>query len=517
MRRRLASANPLVLFVALSAAALIAIGLLIAMGGGRPHASAASNATRLTMYCAAGVRPAVEAIARQYEDEYGVHVRLEYGGSNTLLSRIEVSQTGDIYLAADHSYTDRAREKGLVAETIPLATMRPVILVAGGNPKQINAIDDLLRDDVRVALGNPDQAAIGKKTRQLLEPSGQWQSLKSRVEDRGVFKPTVPEIANDVEIGSVDAAIVWDAVAALYPNLETVCTPELDAGAAEITLGVIATCDQPAAALRFCRYLAARDRGLEVFAEKGYDVISGDRWEETPQLTFFAGSVNRHALEPIVNDFMRREGVDVNTVYNGCGILTAQMRTMQADGEGVFPDVYMACDVYYLETVADLFAEGVNISNTDIVIAVQKGNPKQIESLSDLLRPGVRVALGQPDQCTIGVLSRRLLESAEIYDTLLSENVVTQTATSALLIPSITTGSADAALVYRTDTLAESDRVDAIDIDSPFAKAVQPFSIALSSPHKQLASRLYAAIARAREQFEASGFVWQLSDTPVAN
>ena len=33
-------------------------------------------------------------------------------------------------------------------------------------------------------------------------------------------------------------------------------------------------------------------------------------WEEVPQITFFAGSVNRRALEPIVAAFEQREGVE---------------------------------------------------------------------------------------------------------------------------------------------------------------------------------------------------------------
>ena len=87
------------------------------------------------------------------------------------------------------------------------------------------------------------------------------------------------------------------------------------------------------------------------------------------------------------------------------------MRTLRENQDSGFPDVYMACDVYYLEAVQDLFQEGVNVSNTDIVIVTQTGNPKAIQSLEDLAKPGMRVAVGQPDQCTIGVLSRRLLES----------------------------------------------------------------------------------------------------------
>jgi molybdate transport system substrate-binding protein len=174
----------------------------------------------------------------------------------------------------------------------------------------------------------------------------------------------------------------------------------------------------------------------------------------------------------------------------------------------------MACDVYYLDVVRDWFQEDVNVSDTDIVIVVQPGNPKQILALRDLLQPGVRVALGQPEQCTIGVLSRRLLEHEGLYDRLIAENVVTQTATSALLVPAVTTRSVDAALAYRTDTLTERDKLEVVSIESELSRAVQPFSIARSSPHKHLGRRLFQTIARSRDVFESAGFHWRLDVAP---
>jgi molybdenum ABC transporter molybdate-binding protein len=511
-KRRAGAAN-YVYVMAIGSLALLAILFFFLFRGGRPNVSRAGGAPeKLFVFCAAGLRAPIEKIADQYEKEYGVSVQLQYGGSATLLSQIEVSNTGDLYLAGDDSYAELAHEKGLVEEQIPLAKVRPVLAVKKGNPKNIQSLDDLLRKDVRVALGNPDQAAIGQTTRRLLGDAGRWAAIEARVADTGVFKPTVPEVANDVKLGSVDVGIIWDSTVAQYPELEAVRVPELDPGTAEITIGVLASAKNPTAALRLARYMAARDRGLLVFRDTGYEPVDGDVWAEVPEMTFFAGSVNRKALEPIIEKFQQREGVAINTVYNGCGILTGQMRSIQKDQQSGFPDVYMACDVYYLNNVRDLFQEAADVSNTDIVIVVAEGNPKGIKTLDDLLKPGVRVAIGQPDQCTIGALTRNLLEDAGIYDRLLAENVVTQTATSAMLVPAVTTRAADAVLAYVTDTKAEGEKIDAVPIDSPLAKAVQPFSVARSSDHKYLGRRLFQTIARSRDSFEAAGFRWGLDD-----
>ena len=480
----------------------------------RSDKAPSSSGSRLVFFCAAGMRLPIEAILAEYEKECDVRVEVQYGGSNTLLSQLQVSRAADVYLAADEYYTQLAREKGLIRETIPVATMAPVIVVQPGNPKGIASIDDLLGNDTSVVLGNPGQAAIGKMTRDVLRQSGQWDALERHVTERGVFKPTVPDVANAVKIGSVDAGIVWSATAAQYPDLDVVRTPELDRGTSSITVAVTPWTAHAPTALGLARYIAGGDRGLPVFGRMGYEPADGDPWTPLPEITFFAGSVNRRAVEPIVRRFEQREGVRVNTVYNGCGILTAQMRAIRDDEGPDFPDTYIACDQYYLDTVAELFDEGVQVSDSEIVMVVAEGNPKQLRKLRDLTRPGIRVAIGQPDQCTIGVLSRRLLQDAGLYDAVLASNVVTQTATSAMLVPAVTTRAADVALAYRTDTLAEEARIDVVAVDSPLARAVQPFAVARSTEHKHLARRLLDAVRQSRTDFESAGFHWRLEDAP---
>jgi ABC-type molybdate transport system substrate-binding protein len=383
--------------------------------------------------------------------------------------------------------------------------MKAVIAVQTGNPKNIKTLADLLRKDVRLSLGNPKAASIGKQSKTLLQQSGLWEEVKREVEDRGVFKPTVPEVANDVKIGAVDAAIVWDATVQQYPELEAIEIPEWDHANKVITIGVLKSSSKATLALRFARFLNSTE-GNDIFNAEGFRAIEGDQWSWTPDLTFFCGSVNRRAVEGILNDFSKREGVTINTIYNGCGILTAQMKTIRLDKGGVgFPDFYMACDRYYLDNVIDWFQEDIDISDTPIVIAVPEGNPKQVKGVEDLTKPGVKVAVGQCDQCTIGALTRTLLEHEGMYGQV-KKNVATETATSSLLVPAVTTKSVDAAFAFYTDTLAESNKVDSISIPSNRSLAVQPYAISKFSKHKYIGRRLKNTIIANREAFEKAGF-----------
>ena len=483
------------------------------------------SANQLSLYCAAGLRFPVEQIARQYEEEYHVRVEIQFGGSDTLLHQIEVNKfdTGDLYLAADDWYTDEAVTRGLAAETLPVADQRPVIAVRKDCAKSITGIRDLLAADIRVALANPDQAAVGRATRRALEQVGQgddnvWRQLEQQVTRHGVFKPTVNEVATDIKIGSVDAGIVWDATVSMptfRDELRMVAAAELESESDQVSICVLNSSRQPTAAIKFARYLAARDRGLPVFAQHGLKPVDGDRWAERPEVTFFCGSVNRRAVEQIIADFQQREDAVVNTIYDGCGILTSRMQTIEGQRpEQGFPDVYMACDRYYLENVQQWFQEAVDVSDTDIVIAVPKGSTK-VKSLADLIQPGVRVAVGEPSQCTIGALTRRLLVKEGLYDKLKEKQkqpgeIVVEKSSSALLVPDVVTGHVDAALAYITDVKANLDTIDVVRFDSPLNVAIQPFSIAKTSDHKYLGRRLFQKIAHSPRAFEQVGFHFRL-------
>ena len=119
----------------------------------------------------------MEKIVAVYTREFGREIEIQYGGSQTLLSQLGVTGTGDLYLPADDSYLNMAREMGLASEILPIAKMEVVVAVKKGNPKSIQNFDDLLRDDVKLVQANPDATAVGKVTRQMLTESGQWESL----------------------------------------------------------------------------------------------------------------------------------------------------------------------------------------------------------------------------------------------------------------------------------------------------------------------------------------------------
>jgi molybdate transport system substrate-binding protein len=382
---------------------VLALLLVISLIGVRQGSGRGASDDPILLYCAVSNREVIDTICAEYQREFDRRVEVQYGPSQTLLSSIEVSRTGDLYLPADESFLQLGKEKSLIEETIAIASMRAVAAVHRDFKQSTLAFDDLIGGELRVVQASPDAAAIGKMTRQALQQRGLWQSLDQAT---SAYRTTISEVANDVLVGAADVGIVYDAVLHTYPDLRAIEIDELRPVQSDVVIGVLATSKQPAAALHFARYVSARDRGLVHYAQHGFRVGSGDQWSDVPELSLFVGSMLRPAVERTIIDFEQREGVRVTRVYNGCGILVAAMKG------GQHPDAYFACDTEFMDQVVDLFPDPVPVSKNELVIAVQKGNPKQIHSLSDLARPGITLGIGHPQQCAMGWLTQNTFQES---------------------------------------------------------------------------------------------------------
>lgn len=242
-------------------------------------ANTESANTEIVLYCAASNRAVLEEIRAMYEKETGRSVAIQYGPSQTLLSQLEVSGSGDLYLPADDSFLSLAAEKGLVDEVIDIAEMQVGVAVAKGNPKAIHQLSDLFDSRVRVVQANPDAAAVAKLTRSILTQSGEWDALDQATL---AYRSSVTDVTNDLLVGAADAGIVFDAVLHTYPDLEFVPLPEFAGTRSRVAVGVLKSSKQSVAALHFARYLSAVDRGLKHYAAHGFQTQPGDAWSDQP-------------------------------------------------------------------------------------------------------------------------------------------------------------------------------------------------------------------------------------------
>jgi len=146
----------------------------------------------------------------------------------------------------------------------------PVILVQRGNPRSIRSLEDLTRDGMKVALGDATSCAIGRATATILE---RHDIAAERIEPNVVFRaPTVNELGNHVKLGTVDAAIVWDAVAAMFAESADVVPIATERNVVStVQAGVLRCARHGDLATQLVDYLAGPD-GRRVFAEHHYTV-----------------------------------------------------------------------------------------------------------------------------------------------------------------------------------------------------------------------------------------------------
>ena len=506
---------------------LLIVGSLAAMAGlaallyksSNPPAASKAKPDELVLFCATGLLTATREVAADYEKEYGVTIRIDPDASGALLSKLRLApDRGDLFLSGEESFLRNAQHMKLVAEILPVARQHAVVAVRPGNPRKIAGVADLLQDDVRVVLPNPEVTALGLAVRRALAGTGIWEKLLKR---KVAFAGNVNEAAQDVKIGAADASLVWDATAREFA-VDAVEAPELQGHGTEVAaIGVVAATKAPTAALHFARYLTAADRGGRIYQKNHFQPIEdADAWEDRPALVLMAGAMLKPGIDDLVGAFKIREGVDITTIYAGCGLHVAQMKAMKAGQTAAsthFPDAYFSCDVSFMTQVQQWFEASRIISRNDMVLVVPKGNPKQVKSIEDLARPDLQVGLGHPQNSAMGALTDDLLKKLKLHEKVYDpgrKHPVVHSDAGHALVNQMRAGALDLMIVYRSNVLSNPENaekyLDMIEIGMPEAVARQPYAVAKDSRHRYLMRRLLDAILlpSTKEHFIKSGFQW---------
>ncbi|MCE1246023.1 MAG: molybdate ABC transporter substrate-binding protein [Firmicutes bacterium] len=229
---------------------------------------AAEKGDSILVYCAAVGRVPVEELAKKFEKETGTRIEVQFGGSGTLLSNIQASGKGDLYIPIDTDYIDLLKQKQLCGEVFNIASTYPVIAVKKGNPKSVKSLKDLSSKNIRLCLANYQVASIGRVTKEIMEKAGLWKDISANVV---VTKATVTDVANDIKLGTVDAGIIWNSMMVQYAELDKVDVPQFKGVNSILAAAVIKTSKKTETAVKFARFLQSKT-GKAVFSANGYIV-----------------------------------------------------------------------------------------------------------------------------------------------------------------------------------------------------------------------------------------------------
>lgn len=228
-------------------------------------------ADAITVFAGAASKPALEQLASVYEARSGVKVDITFGGSGAVLTQFTQEQYGDVYIPGSDDFMDKAEAKGAVLKDTrtPLVDLVPTICVAKGNPKDIQGLEDLARDGLRVVIGDIKAVCLGDIAQQMLQAEGLWDKVEPRIVS---YAGNCEDVLNTLLLGEADAVIGWDAWPRQYPEkVEGVALPAGIARPRNIPAAVIKWSKQPEAAKAFIEFLTAEE-AQSSFKEHGYTV-----------------------------------------------------------------------------------------------------------------------------------------------------------------------------------------------------------------------------------------------------
>jgi molybdate transport system substrate-binding protein len=257
-------------------AALAAALWLAGCGPGKTDNKAGREAKKpaatpeLLVYCGAGIRPPVAELTEIFGKENGCKVVTDYAGSEVLLSRLKLAGRGEVYVPGDKHYIDQASEAGLILSRRSVCYFVPAILVQKGNPKGITGLKDLVKPGVKLGLGDAKACAIGRKSNRIFKKNG---ISPAELEKSLTFRSlTVNELGMQIHAKSLDAVIVWDAIAKYYQKSgEEVAIPVEQNVISTVEAGVLKFAGHKDLAGRLADFLAS-DKGRSVFKKHNYRI-----------------------------------------------------------------------------------------------------------------------------------------------------------------------------------------------------------------------------------------------------
>ncbi len=219
----------------------------------------------LQIYCGNTMRPAMELLAKSYEAKTGVKTEFSFGDSSELFAQVELSKKGDLFIVHE-PYMEQFSERGLIAEYKDIAFLQPVLVVASGNPRKINGLENLAKKGIRLGWGEPEFSLAGKLTEDYLKQEKMYETLSKNLK---VKTRSSSELANAVKLKTLDAAFIWNASVKQFSDSLKQIKLQKKLPAARVSLVVLKSSVNSGAAKDFLDY-AASDEGRAAFIVCGF-------------------------------------------------------------------------------------------------------------------------------------------------------------------------------------------------------------------------------------------------------
>jgi len=198
------------------------------------------------------------------------------------------------------------------------------------------------------------------------------------------------------------------------------------------------------------------------------------------RLLIFAGSASKPPTEEVAKIFTEKYGVKVETVFGGSGYVLSQMIL------GKTGDLYFPGSSDFMEVAK---RKGAVFPETEKYVVylvnainVQKGNPKNIKTLKDLTRPGLKVAIANPEGVCVGTYAVEIIEKnfTEEEKEQFRKNLINYTGSCSKTASAISLKAADAVIGWRVFEHWDPERIETIPLKKDELSRIGYIPIAIS-------------------------------------
>ncbi|MFP5019623.1 molybdate ABC transporter substrate-binding protein [Pseudonocardia phyllosphaerae] len=221
---------------------------------------------------------------------------------------------------------------------------------------------------------------------------------------------------------------------------------------------------------------------LSALAGCGGSDAGGQAQGGSQKLTVFAAASLTGTFGDLEKQFEEANpGTDVTLNFAGSSALAQQI------DQGAPADVFASADEKNMKKVTDkgqAQGEPTVFATNTLQIATAPGDPKGVKTLNDLARPDLKTVVCAA-QVPCGSASEKVEKAAGVTIKPVSEEQNVKA-----VLQKVSSGNADAGLVYKTDVISSKGKVQGVDFPQA-AQAVNNYPIAVlkNAPNAELAQK----------------------------
>lgn len=210
----------------------------------------------------------------------------------------------------------------------------------------------------------------------------------------------------------------------------------------------------------------------------------GLAFAESKSLLVFVGSASQPPTTEAARAFEKKTGVKVELIFGGSGYILSQM-ILSKKG-----DLYFPGSSDFMEIAK---RKGVVIPETEKYVVylvnainVQKGNPKNIKTLKDLTRPGLKVAIANPENVCVGTYAVEIIEKNfnKEEKEQFRRNLINYTESCEKTATAVSLKTVDAVIGWRVFHYWDPERIDTIPLKPSQISRIGYLPIAISKYSK---------------------------------